>query len=78
MTTFYANVGGPLVVDATDPEHARRYIAERLGYENKPWLVRDLEITPATDEQIERYLAVADKVNVPRAPVYRDRTKRDT
>lgn len=53
---------GVSLIDAGDPEEARAYVAQQLGYRNKPWLVRDLDIREATTEEIERHKALGTKI----------------
>lgn len=63
MVVFAAFVGSSLqLVDADDADHARWHIAHQLGYEHKPWLLKDLNIRPADLEELATWKAQGAKV----------------
>jgi hypothetical protein len=54
VTLFVAYLGTSLLlVDAADEDHCRRAIGRRLGHENKPWLWRDIRLSPPTEAHLE-------------------------
>lgn len=61
------------LVDASDPEEARAYVAQQLGYRHKPWLVRDLPIREATTEEVEQVKLLGGKVA--KAKLERDKSE---
>lgn len=75
MPTFRIPIGSSVsLVDAADTEEARAYVAQELGYRNKPWLVRDLAVREATDDEIGLHKLLGGKVV--KAKIKRDPTKR--
>lgn len=71
MPTFRIPIGSSVsLIDAADPEEARAYVAQELGYRNKPYLVRDLEIREATDDEQALYASLGGKVK--KAKIRRD------
>lgn len=63
MTVFRVPVGSSVsLVDATDPEEARAFVAQELGYRHKPYLVANLEIREATDDEVNHHKSLGGKV----------------
>lgn len=71
VTVFRVPVGSSVsLVDASDPEEARAFVAQELGYRHKPYLVADLEIREATDDEQTLYASLGGKVK--KAKIKRD------
>lgn len=71
MPRFRIPIGSSVsLVDASDPEEARAFVAQEMGYRNKPWLVADLEIREATDDEQALYASLGGKVK--KAKIRRD------
>lgn len=58
------------LIDAADAEEARAFVAQELGYTHKPYLVTNLEIREATDDERVHYESLGGKVK--RAKIRRD------
>lgn len=50
------------LIDASDPEEARAYVAQQMGYRHKPYLVAGLDIREVTDDELEHYKKLGAKV----------------
>lgn len=50
------------LIDASDAEEARAFVAQQMGYRHKPWLVRDLVIREATPEEVEQVKLLGGRV----------------
>lgn len=48
------------VVPASTTAEARKLALEVTGFKHKPYLARDWNIRPATQEEVDRYAAMAD------------------
>lgn len=59
---YRATFGSVTLVDAASEAEAREFIGTKLGYEHKPYLWRQIELTIPTDEQLERDKALGLKV----------------
>lgn len=74
LKPYLVQAGGRLVVSAKSAEDARWYTAERLHYEHKPWLVAEITVREASQDEVDQFVNMSGRTP-PRAPERKDRSK---